>query len=63
MTDSEINDLLRQREGPLYNAWCLFRSESARIEQALEQSKPPSMIEVCRMELEAVEKIREAFAA
>lgn len=58
--DAETMSMLRE-EGPLQAARRIFSSRSARIEQAHAQRRPPSPIEVRRMEFEAVAEIAEAL--
>lgn len=56
MTDAEIMDHLRANSE--FSALRqIFSSAYAAIEQAAEQRRPPSPIEVRRMEFEAVERI------
>lgn len=56
MTDEETLSAINA-DTPLNRARKVFSFESARIEQALMQRRPPSPIEVRRMEFEAVGKI------
>ena len=60
MTDKEVMDALRS-DTPLNRARAVFSSECGRIEQADAQRRPPSPIEIRRMEFEAVKRIAEAL--
>jgi hypothetical protein len=55
-TDAETMEALRA-DTPLNRARRLLSSEAARIEQASAQRKPPSPIEMRRMEFEGVARI------
>lgn len=59
MTDDEVLKALTA-DTPLNRARREFSSACGRIEQAQLQRKPPSPIEVRRMEFEAVERILKA---
>ena len=56
MTDEEVMAELKT-DSPLNRARAEFSFGAARIEQAGMQHKPPSPIDVRRMEFEAVRKI------
>lgn len=54
LTDKELLELMQRKDNPLSEAWLAFRSGCARIGQKCEQAKPPSIMEIRRMELDAV---------
>ncbi|MDP3936706.1 MAG: hypothetical protein Q8R92_01065 [Deltaproteobacteria bacterium] len=60
-TDDEVMALLRG-DSALNRARAIFSGESGRIEQALAQRQRGGIIDVRRMEFEAVEKIASALA-
>lgn len=60
MTDQEVMDELRS-DTPLNRARREFSSAYGLIEQSFQQGKPPSPIEIRRMEFEAVRKIAAAL--
>jgi hypothetical protein len=62
MTDTEIVQLMQSGE-PIAKARMEFSAAYARIEQALQQRRPISIIEVRRMEFDAVRKIAAALGA
>jgi len=55
-TDAEVMDVLRG-DDPLSRARTVFSSSCARIEQAGAQRRPAGIVEIRRMEIEAVERI------
>jgi hypothetical protein len=59
--DDNATMALLRSEGPLQEARRIFSSYSARIEQAGEQRRPSSIIEIRRMEFEAVAEIAAAL--
>lgn len=60
MTDKDVIEELKS-QSPLNKARQEFSSACARIEQAGLQRKPPSPIEIRRMEFEAVTRILKAY--
>lgn len=60
MTNDEVMSELRS-DSPFNRARQKFSSAAARIEQAGQQRKPPSPVDIRRMEFEAVREIVEAL--
>jgi hypothetical protein len=60
-TDIEVLELLCDEDAALNKARHIFSSEFAKIEQAAQQSRSLSPIEMRRIEFEAVEKIFEVL--
>ena len=60
MTDKEVLEALGLNT-PLNRARIVFSSMCAKIEQSGMQRKPPSSIEIRRMEFEAIRKIAAAL--
>lgn len=61
LTDREILDAM-QADTPVNRVRKVFSGESARLEQAGMQRRPPSPIEYRRMEFEAAEKLLDAVS-
>lgn len=60
MTDAEVSAALRA-DSPLNRARAAFSAATGRIEQASVQRKPAGIIEIRRMEFEAVRSIADAL--
>lgn len=60
MTNDAVMSELKS-DSPLNRARQKFSSAAARIEQAGQQRKPPSPVDIRRMEFEAVREIVEAL--
>jgi hypothetical protein len=60
-TDAEVMKLLLDNDAPLNKARQQFSNWSAKIEQAGQQRRVQSPVEMRRLEFEATEAILEAF--